>query len=359
MADWTDTHRAFAVETFFKNNGSVILTEKSFKKHFKLDRNATLPSRNTIQRWVRNFKETGSAKKQPPTGRPRTIRSIENVEAVRESVLQSPSRSARKHAIALSISDRSVRRILHADLKFHPYKIQIVQELNEHDMEKRMTCCEEILEMLDTNPDAVIITSDEAHFHLSGFVNKQNFRYWAESNPQKLHQKPLHCKRVTVWCAVGDCGVWGPYFFEEGDETVTVTSDRYVEMLKNFVKPKLRKFSNAKVYFQQDGAPSHTATQSMQVLREMFPGRLISLRGDIPWPARSPDLAPCDFFLWGHLKAKVYEEKPKTIEELKATIRQKTREIPPEMTRRAMANFRKRLQLCIRDEGHHLKDLIF
>ena len=37
----------------------------------------------------------------------------------------------------------------------------------------------------------------------------------------------------------------------------------------------------------------------MEILREMFPGRLISLCGDIGWPARSPDLNPCDFFSLG------------------------------------------------------------
>jgi hypothetical protein len=25
--------------------------------------------------------------------------------------------------------------------------------------------------------------SEEAHFYLSGFVNKQNFRYWSQANP--------------------------------------------------------------------------------------------------------------------------------------------------------------------------------
>ena len=25
--------------------------------------------------------------------------------------------------------------------------------------------------------------TDEAHFHMNGFVNKQNFRYWAVENP--------------------------------------------------------------------------------------------------------------------------------------------------------------------------------
>jgi hypothetical protein len=43
--------------------------------------------------------------------------------------------------------------------------------------------------------------SDEAHFHFSGTVNKQNFRYWSHNKPRELHQRPLHSPKVTVWCA--------------------------------------------------------------------------------------------------------------------------------------------------------------
>jgi len=50
------------------------------------------------------------------------------------------------------------------------------------------------------------------------------------------------------------------------------------------------------VWFQQDGATAHTARTSMNLLREHFPKRLISLRGDLQWSAHSPDLDPCDFF---------------------------------------------------------------
>ena len=34
--------------------------------------------------------------------------------------MRSPTRSARKHAAALEISDRTVRRILHEELRLHP-----------------------------------------------------------------------------------------------------------------------------------------------------------------------------------------------------------------------------------------------
>ena len=88
----------------------------------------------------------------------------------------------------------------------------------------------------------------------------------------------------------------GPYFFEDDERAGTVTAARYREMLSSFLFPKLYEITLGDVWFQQDGATAHTARDTMQLLREHFPERLISLRGDLPWPARSPDLTPGDFF---------------------------------------------------------------
>ena len=86
----------------------------------------------------------------------------------------------------------------------------------------------------------MILTSDEAHFHLNGSANKQNFRYWSTMNPRQVHEHPLHCDRVTDWIAVAKFGVIGPYFFEENGRSVTVNSARYVVMIRNFLIPELR-----------------------------------------------------------------------------------------------------------------------
>ena len=93
----------------------------------------------------------------------------------------------------------------------------------------------------------------------------------------------------------------GPYFFEEDDVTVTVNSIRYCAMLQNFFQPQLGEIFNDEhgtdnLWFQQDGATAHTSCRSLSLLREMFPGHVISLRGDIGWPPRLPDLTTCDFF---------------------------------------------------------------
>ena len=51
--------------------------------------------------------------------------------------------------------------------------------------------------------------------------------------------------------------------------------------------------------------------------------------------------------------------RPGTIEQLKEAIRQEVAAIPPAMTRKAMENFRERLQEFVINNGRHLKDVIF
>lgn len=87
---------------------------------------------------------------------------------------------------------------------------------------------------------------------------------------------------------------------------VTVTSNRYVTILCEFLQPKLNEFENQQIWFLQDGATAHMARTSMDALREFFPGCLISQRADIPWLMQLPDLAICDYFLWGYFKTKVF-----------------------------------------------------
>ncbi|GFW01931.1 mitotic-spindle organizing protein 2A [Trichonephila clavipes] len=50
-------------------------------------------------------------------------------------------------------------------------------------------------------------TSDEAHFWLNGYVNKQNCRIWSEANPQVYVETPLNPEKLTVWCALWAGGI--------------------------------------------------------------------------------------------------------------------------------------------------------
>lgn len=361
MEQWSKQQRSFAVKAFYQS-GSYAAAQRRFRTNFQINRNKPVPSVNSIKLWVTNFEAIGETRSRRG-GSARSVRTPANIDRVRVAVERSPRRSARRQSAALGMANTSVRRILRLDLHHHPYKIQVVQAMNENDFAARRRFCQTLLDMFDENEDLVhnLWMSDEAHFHLSGFVNKQNFRYWSDENPQQLHQKPLHSSKVTVWCAMSSLGIIGPYVFEnDREQAVTVNAQRYSEMLHSFFIPQLRQHGmNNETLFQQDGATSHTARVSMNVLNNVFPNRVISRNGAISWPPRSPDLTVCDFFLWGYLKSKVFEQRPPTLGELKRRIRLEIERIPQRMLRDVMGSFRNRLQECLNREGHHLTGVIF
>jgi hypothetical protein len=81
---------------------------------------------------------------------------------------------------------------------------------------------------------------------------------------------------------------------------------------------------------------------------------VISRNGDMPWPAKSPDLSACDFFLRGCLKGKVYTCRPNNVTVLKQP-NEEIQNIPDDMLRKVMADVRDRVEQCLRKGGSYLK----
>jgi hypothetical protein len=102
--------------------------------------------------------------------------------------------------------------------------------------------------------------TDEAWFHLSGYINAQNNRYWSSINLKQTFEVPLHDQKISVWCAITDSRIVGPIFFEN-----TINSERYVtDILRPFFGT-ITEEENTYGYFMQDGATAHTATYSINV----------------------------------------------------------------------------------------------
>ncbi|GFW10355.1 uncharacterized protein TNCV_5097061 [Trichonephila clavipes] len=84
-----------------------------------------------------------------------------------------------------------------------------------------------------------ILFSDEAHFWLNGYVNKQNCHIWSEANPQVYVETPLHPEKLTVWCALWAGRIIVPYFFKNDEgHSVTVNGDPYRAMITYFFIPE-------------------------------------------------------------------------------------------------------------------------
>ena len=193
---------------------------------------------------------------------------------ISDSMLQSPSKSLRKlaqqHDIGLATAHKAVRR----ELKLFPYKIMAVQELKTTGHEKRLRYCRWFNRFIEENTaDVLDVTffTDEAWFHLSGYINSQNSRLWSSDNPHSLHETPLHDKKVGVWVAISRRRMVGPTFFMN-----TINSERYCsDILHAFIGQMTSDEINYS-WFQQDGATAHTSGRSMHLLKEFFGDHIIS-----------------------------------------------------------------------------------
>ncbi|GFX76842.1 DUF4817 domain-containing protein [Trichonephila clavipes] len=205
-----------------------------------------------------------------------------------------------------------------------------------------------------------ILFSDEAHFWLNGYVNKQNCRIWSEANPQVYVETPLHPEKLIVWCALSAGGIIGPYFFKNDEgHNVTVNGNRYRAMITNFFIPELNNHDVQELWFQQDGATCHTARATIDLLKDTFGDRLISHFGPVNWPPRSCDLTPLDYFLWGYVKSLVYADKPETLDHLEDNIRRVIADIRPQMLEKATENWTSRLDYIRASRGSHKPEIIF
>lgn len=360
MEPYTGVQRAFCVRAYYENNKSVITARRLYRHEHGLHDLSEVPSANVIRKWIRMFETTGSTVPITVRGRPVSARSADIVERVRVSVQRNPQQSTRKRSQSLDVKRTTLRRILKRDLHLKAYKIQIVQELKPDDANNRLNFVNLMLERFNNFNN--VIFSDEANFHLNGHVNKQNCRFWSETNPRRLHERPLHSPKLVVWAGITSTGIIGPYFFEdERGHAMTVRANNYCNMLADFLVPALQELqgNTSRMWFQQDGATCHTARVSIELLKNVFPGKLISKRGDIEWPPRSPDLSPCDYFLWGYLKSVVYENNPTNLEQLKRNIIQESNKIPRTTFQRVFQNLRLRFQECQAAEGSHLDNIIF
>lgn len=87
-------------------------------------------------------------------------------------------------------------------------KVQLSQSLSDDGITRRIA--REYGPLLEGNPGPLNATwfSDEAHFHVDGYINKQNVRFWASQNPRLTVVNQLHSERVTVWCALSSIEIF-------------------------------------------------------------------------------------------------------------------------------------------------------
>jgi hypothetical protein len=207
----------------------------------------------------------------------------------------------------------------------------------------------------DENFAASILWTDESQFTKDGITNYHNEHRWSENNPHAIRpQNFQHRFSVNVWAGICGEHLIGPHFFEG-----TLNSVRYLEFLESELGNLLDDVPlqhRQRMIFQHDGAPPHYGVNVRRWLNVNFPERWIGRAGPIPWPPRSPDITPLDFYLWGDVKRVVYSTQPESREELIERITNAFDSIRQNNTlfdvERSVIH---RVNLCLKNEGGHFE----
>ena len=358
MTDRFTPVQRFHLAQLWEQHHSVVAVQREYAQMFNLRRHDPRPQRKTILEAYDTAITVGLAHK-PRGGSLRSVRTADNVQRVVDAVVQHPQTSQRRLSAQLDLSLTSINRILR-DRGFHPYRLRHRHALNEEDFESRVDFASDFLSELEDSPDMLQrIISDEAIFHVNGRVNGWNCRFYAQENPDFVADEPLNSPKVVVWCGVSWKRIFGPFFFKDDHGVATtVDGERYRSMIGHFLLPELQgdeDFLEDRLFFQQDGATAHTARDTIRLLEENFPGKVISRRGDIQWPARSPDLTPLDFWLWGALKHRVYSTAIRSVVHLEQCIREEIETISVEERQSAILAFKGRLNKVISTGGGHIE----
>ena len=131
----------------------------------------------------------------------------------------------------------------------------------------------------------------------------------------------------------------------------TVNSSFYIEVLKrlrdSIRRKRQRKWENG-WFLHHDNAPCHSSF----AVRQFLTDKKIST---IPQPPYSPDIAPCDFWLFPNLKLGLKGERFATIEDIKVNATANLRAIPIEGYQRCFQQLQSRWSKCVCAEGRYFE----
>ena len=156
-----------------------------------------------------------------------------------------------------------------------------------------------------------------------------------------------------MWCGISKRRIIDPYFFSE----TTVSGETYRNMLSTYPIPRIRALQGRPI-FMQDGAPPHIYGPMQQILDKIFGKNWIAKNRPLAWPTHSPELNPCDFYLWKPIECNVYQVPITSIEYLKNRIREAIQSINENTLMRVWYKMKNRLDLLMYENGGHIEHML-
>ena len=312
----------------------------------------------SVTRWCKKFASGITSLQDAPCGhRKKTATGPQMVEKVREIVSADARFTVREIARKVGISIGAVHSILRKHLKMNKITARWIPHLlTEEQKRLRVKTAKSLLKMYPKYNNrlfANIVTGDETWVHFYEPKRKHENKIWAT----KHMKRPCIAKRTMSVRKV----MYAIFFTNQGPAIqIAVPKGKSVnsKFYRGVVLKKLKKYFKRRrpatglsgVRLLHDNASSHKAAIVRDFLRQE---KVVEL----PHPPYSPDLAPCDYFLFPRLKKYLTGRKYKTRKDLGSAIFQCLKGIPRNDYENAFKNWIKRLKMCIAHGGEYFEGI--
>jgi len=312
-------------------------------------------SRATVYNWFAEFNRgRDHFEDEPRSGRPRTAVTPENIEAVRQLVNIDPHITNQEIDDTSQIRSAAIKSILHDYLGLRKITCRWVPHfLTEAQKQDRVDYCLEMLKKFDGGRSKGvydIITGDESCFYYYDPELKRQSQMWMPSNaprPTKVHRQ----------CSAGK-HMFAIFFMKSGFNTIiplengkTVTAKWYTnECLTNVLRQVQKHRRLNGLIIHHDNASAHRAAETVEYLD----AQRVKLMGH---PAYSPDLSPCDFWLFPKIKEQLRGKDFQDIDQLVDGVQEQIDHLEKEDFNQCYEKWFERMNKCIGVQGHYFEQM--
>lgn len=311
---------------------------------------------STIWKWIARFKDgRDNPEDDPRSGRPVTETTPANIERVKSLIDGCRNVSYSILEGITSLSHGTLVTIIKDHLKLRKLSARwIPYHLSPENQAKRLAFAKACLEKFESGQWRLdqIITGDESWFYHRHIDKKQSNAAWTAEGQERatvVRRNRFEAKTLFSFFF----RTTGPLLIQPFERTRKVDAPNYLEnCLKptfEFVKKIRKKKGVYGLLLLDDNASPHRTPDVIKYVQDM--GMQI-----IDHPPYSPDLAPCDYWLFDHIKNHLGdEETSQTIATSIARILNKT---DKSLYRKAIEQYPMRLKMCIEQEGAYFEHLI-
>ncbi|KAJ4441881.1 hypothetical protein ANN_11741 [Periplaneta americana] len=295
-----------------------------------------------IKEWFNRFKDgRTSAESEQRCGRPQTARSAAVVERVRNLVMADRRLTVREIAEEVGVSKHSAHAILRDDLNMNRVAAKFVPKLlSPEQKDLRRDVAQDLLDTANTDPGFLntVKTGDESWVYGYDPETKGQSSQWKHpESPRPKKARQVRSKIKVMLTVFFD--VRGIVHHEYAPEGQTVTKEYYHDVLRRLRDAVRRKrpdmWTANNWHLHHDNAPAH----SSQLIHTFLARHGITT---VRQPPYSPDLAPCDFWLFPKLKTPLKGSRFESREEILRNATTELNTIPKEDFQRCFRQWKDR-----------------